>query len=114
MPKRTIPLEPIQTPAGLSERAAALWNEVVPLRVWSPERRALLEDGLRARDRADAARELLHRDGLLVKSERSGLEHPHPALRVLEAAEAAFSRAWRRLELDTVFRTGNFAEEPRR
>ncbi len=38
--KKTV-LEPIPAPGHLSERSATLWSEVVPLRVYSPERRAL-------------------------------------------------------------------------
>lgn len=42
-------------PPHLSERAQALWREVVPRRAVSPERLALLQVALEALERADAA-----------------------------------------------------------
>jgi P27 family predicted phage terminase small subunit len=87
-------------PAHLSERAASFWRHLMPDRCGSPGRILLLEAALDALDRADEAAELIKRDGLVTKSERSGVVHAHPAIAVEAAARRQFIRLWMHLGLD--------------
>lgn len=85
--------------AHLSERAAALWRELVPRRARSPERLALLQAALEALDRADAARVALDGQPLTTTTRTSGAVHVHPLVRVERESRAAFARLWRDLAL---------------
>jgi phage terminase small subunit len=61
----------------------------------------LLTLAAQAWDRADLARGEVARDGLTVPT-RDGGRKSHPALKALEAAEIAFARLIRELDLDVV------------
>ena len=92
--------EPPEPPEGLSEASLALWQAIVPRRARSPERLALIETALRARDRAAAARETLVRDGMTFTTAETGAIHVHPAVRILKDAETTFLAAWRAMHLE--------------
>jgi phage terminase small subunit len=88
-----------EPPEHLSERAQALWSELVLRRCDSTERRTLLLMALEDLDRIDALRELVAREGVFQKSTRSGLDRPHPAIRLEADARRRFIGAWRLLRL---------------
>jgi len=90
----TPPRSSRQPPHYLGPRATRLWRKLVPERARSQERLALLEIALSALDRADQAREIVAREGLVVTSERSGLSRPHPAIRIENVARAEFLKVW--------------------
>jgi phage terminase small subunit len=93
------PVKVIPIPAQLSARARGLWDEIVPRRIRSPEQLALLEVALRAFDRANQARSILESAGIVVTSQRSGLQHEHPAVKIEHRTRAQFLRAWKVLRL---------------
>ncbi len=96
-PPPTLPVPP--TPAGLSERSVVLWHAVVPARAMSPGRLALIEQALRALDRADQARALVDAAGLVTTTETTGAAHANPCVRIEREARAQFLTAWRDLGL---------------
>ncbi|UCH35531.1 MAG: hypothetical protein JSV65_04045 [Armatimonadota bacterium] len=80
-------------PAHLSERSQQLWREVVDAgRVSDPEQMALLRTALEARDRADAAREEVERDGMTFTVR--GMVRMNPAAKVENDARTLFGRIW--------------------
>jgi len=87
-------------PEGLSERSRALWAEVVPARAVSAGRRALIEEALRALDRADQMRAVVDRDGPTTTNETTGMTHVHPAVKIEREARQAFSRLWTQMHLE--------------
>jgi hypothetical protein len=91
----------VEAPADLSKKSAAIWRDIVVTRCRSAERRALLGEALRALDRADSARALAERDGLIQRSRKSGIRRLHPALRIEETDRRRFQRLW--LALNLVF-----------
>lgn len=98
-PERQIP----EPPAGLSEKAKALWNDVVPRRCRSPERLALLAVALQSLDRADAAATVIGCEGMLTKTETTGVVHVHPLLKIERDARQLFARIWGSLALEWDF-----------
>jgi phage terminase small subunit len=92
---------PPGAPDDLSSEAKELFDFYVGQRIQvrNPAQVAAFVEGLRAMDRANEARVILKKDGLLGKSKRSGLSRRHPAVDILENAEAHFRKIWRRLEL---------------
>ena len=85
----------------LSERAKALWRDVLALQAKaSPGRLALLQVGLEALDRADEARQVIEREGMTTKTATTGVLHVHPLLKVEREARQVFLRAWGQLNLD--------------
>jgi len=87
-----------EPPKHLSERSQQLWREVVPERI-SPGRLVTIQSALEALDRATGARDIIEREGLTVESERSGLSHLHPLLKVESEAASRFERLWLKLNL---------------
>lgn len=87
-------------PKTLSPRAASFWKSLVPRRCASPERLLLLEAALEALDRADAALEILSRDGLTYTTETTKAVHAHPMLKVEADARRTLVRLWLALGLD--------------
>ncbi|MFC1660329.1 hypothetical protein ACFL3S_02535 [Gemmatimonadota bacterium] len=88
-------------PDDLSEESRRLWEAATgdePAR-WKPTMVALLNEGLRARDRAQQARAVLEREGVSFTSD-SGLVRAHPLLRVEKDASGLFLRIWRALGLE--------------
>lgn len=88
-----------EPPAHLSERAQSLWRDLVPRRARSPERLVLLRAALEALDRADAAQEALAREGMVLRTETTGVTHVHPLVKVEEKSRQLFARIWRDLSL---------------
>ena len=88
-----------EPPAHLSQRAQNIWRDLVKTRADSTERQVLLRSALEDLDRIDELRELLAREGLMSKSERSGLTHVHAAVRLEAEARRRFLAAWRALGL---------------
>jgi hypothetical protein len=91
---------PPEPPHGLSERSLALWHAVVPARGSSPGRCALIEEALRALDRAEEARTLLAAEGMVTKTETTGAVHLHPLAKVERENRALFARLWCGMGLD--------------
>jgi hypothetical protein len=85
-------------PSDLSSRGKGLWRDIH--RGWELDASAeqLLTIALRGFDRADAARALLRRDGLLVAGTRG--PRPHPAVSIERTATETALKAWRALGLD--------------
>jgi phage terminase small subunit len=92
----------VAAPLHLSERAKQLWSSSVPSVVRCAERRAVLQSALEALDRADAAREAVAVEGMVTMSERSGLKHLNPLVKVEREARAQFAKLWAALRLDTM------------
>ena len=91
----TTPLrEAAERPAHISDGGKALWRAVVPDRVLSPGRVALLQEALSALDRADQARVILEKEGLTVVTESTGMVRAHPLIRVEKDSRQLFIRAW--------------------
>lgn len=84
-------------PAHLSERAQRLWSDVVPRRANSPECQAVVLVALEALTRADAARALVEREGMVLSGGK--MSHAHPGLRVEKDALATFTKCWTALGL---------------
>jgi phage terminase small subunit len=76
-----------------------LWQAVVARHARSAGKLALLEQALHALDRADELREAVSREGLTVKTERTGVIHVHPALRLEQLFRQQFVSAWCKLGL---------------
>ena len=87
-------------PKHLSPESKALWKLVVPRRGKSPERLALIEEALMARDRSAQARKELDAQSLTTKTETTGAIHLNPLLRVERENRQAFTRMWNQLGFD--------------
>ncbi len=93
-PVATVATDP---PSGLSDGSRQLWRDVMASRpVRSPGRMALLEQALRARDRAAEAAEVIVREGLVVAGK---IPHAHPAVKIEKDNRALFVQAWAKLGL---------------
>jgi len=95
-----------EPPEHFSDRAKALWIELVRHRCDSVERQVLLRYALEDLDRADRLREQITRDGETVVSKRSGLARLNPALKVEAEARRRFFSAWKALALTWPARVG--------
>src|SRR5262245_57587530 len=87
-------------PAGISERSRAIWESVVPRRARSPERLALLEVALRARDRLEQIEGILRTEGLTLVHPKSGGQRLNPLLRAETVTRRQLLRAWSALSLE--------------
>ena len=95
------PKLPIPEPPGhLSERARELFSQVVPERIVTPRKVALLVVALESLDRAEAARLQVERDGMLLSVDRGKMPHAHPLLKVEKDSRALFARVWGELGLN--------------
>jgi phage terminase small subunit len=92
------PDDALPPPPHLSERAAALWRQLVS-RCVSPGRPPLLQTALEALDRADEVRAILAREGLTTKTESTGAVHVHPLAKVERENRQLFARLWEQLGL---------------
>lgn len=90
----------IAAPAGLSARSRKLWAAVVPARATSAGRLALIEEALRALDRADQMREAVDRDGPVTVNATTGMTHVHPCVKIERESRQAFSRLWTTMGLE--------------
>ena len=98
MPAAKLPAIP--APDGLSDRATALWHAVVPARAVSAGRRALVEEALRALDRADEARALVDAEGLCTTTATTKAVHVHPAAKIEREARQMFAKIWSGMHLE--------------
>lgn len=85
-------------PSHLGERSAALWRCLVPALVQAPQQLQMLLVALEALDRAEAARERIATDGMVLTS-KAGLAHVHPLIKVERDSQALFARCWSSLHL---------------
>jgi len=91
-------------PGHLSAQAAALYAGVLSTRTHlSAAQAALLVVAFEAFDRAEAAREQLGREGMVVEP-RAGAKmiHAHPLVKIEAAARSEFIRLWQLLGLHRV------------
>lgn len=86
-------------PAGLRPATRRWWQDVVATWELEPHHVRQLSIAARAWDEAEAAAELVRREGLVVAMP-SGAKRPHPAIRISNEARAMFLRAVRELDLD--------------
>jgi hypothetical protein len=91
---------PPQVPSGLSVESAAIWESETRNRSRSPGRLALLEQALRALDRAATLREQLEREGLTTVTKTTGAVHIHPLVKVEAAERTTFLKIAKMLRLE--------------
>jgi phage terminase small subunit len=89
-------------PPHLSERSAALWRELGPVRMSTTGRQALFQAALEALDRAEAAREAIAQQGMVARTDATGALHVHPLLKVERDSRQQFVAIWRGLGLDLI------------
>ncbi len=87
-------------PDGLSARSQILWNELGPRHAQTLGRRLVLEEALRARDRAESARLAIAAAGLTTAG-NGRMQHAHPFLKVEAEARRAFVALASQLGLET-------------
>src|SRR5262245_43460665 len=90
MPRNALPDYPM--PDGFSASSQRLWQVLVPRRARSIGRRALLEETLRARDRAEEFRLLIAAQGLVGTTKTTGMVHMNPLVRAEKDARALFAK----------------------
>ena len=88
-----------RAPEGLQSRSQRLWSAVNKDFELAPHELALLEEALRALDRADQARTIVDEFGP-VTVDRFGQARVHPAVGVERDARGLFVRCLRELGLD--------------
>jgi len=86
-------------PAGLSKRSRLLWNFLVAHKARSFGRLSLIEQALRALDRAEECRKAVDREGITATTKTTGAIHVHPMLKAEKEFRAQFIAAWTRLGL---------------
>ena len=86
-------------PKGISANGAAFWRDITGSFALNEETRELLRLAVEALSRAETARRLIARDGLVFRA-KSGRLEPHPAARLLKEAEDTFLRAVRSMGLE--------------
>jgi len=86
-------------PAHLSKPAKALYASITSAYVLESHHLAVLVKGLEASDRADAARAVIERDGLLVET-RFGEVKASAAVAIERDSRTAFFAAIKQLGLD--------------
>lgn len=87
-------------PAGLSDRSAALFAEIVPKRARSAGRVALVTEALRALDRADEAAAIVSSEGMTFTTEGTKTVHVRPEVKIERESRMLFLRAWGQLHLE--------------
>ena len=88
-------------PRGLSDAARRLWRSILTeYDIPDAPRRSILEAGLRSFDRAEAARQILDREGAVVK-DRWNQSKVHPASIIERDSRAAYLSALKQLAFDT-------------
>lgn len=87
-------------PDHLSDRASAIWDQIVANYVVEIEGLPLLETALTQYDRAAQARNEIEASGLSWTNPDSGAVHVNPAAKVERDASKAFRLAWKALDLD--------------
>lgn len=93
--------EEFDPPGHLTARTQAIWQAVVPERARTTPRLAMVQTALEALDRADAARDVVEREGMTTKTKTTGAVHLHPLLRVERESRQLFAKLWKDLGLQT-------------
>lgn len=86
-------------PKHLSAPAKSLYAAILARYLFEPHHLAILAKALEAWDRAEAARELVGRDGLVVTT-RLGEVKAHPAIAIERDSRTAFLAGIKQLGLD--------------
>ena len=84
---------------NVSKDAKKLFIQIVSTFAMEPQDEAVLAKGLEAWDRAEQAREIIQKSGILITS-RLGEVKPNPAIAIERDSRAAFLSAIRQLNLD--------------
>lgn len=94
----------------LSEKGQQMFEYYSSTSIKTPGQRALLMQALQAYDAATQAAEIIHKEGLSVTSERSGLTRAHPLLKVQREATAEMLKIFKLLGLERLdFHPGGMA-----
>jgi hypothetical protein len=88
----------IPMPEGFSPASQHLWNELAGNQARSPERLQMLTQALRALDRAEACREAIDREGLMLGGEGK-IAHINPLLKAEKDSRGQFAAMWKALHL---------------
>ena len=86
-----------EPPQHLSERAKALWRELVPARARSIGRLTLLQTALESLDRADMARVALAGGSLTTVTQSTKAVHLNPLAKLERESREQFARIWEQL-----------------
>ncbi|MBM3762430.1 MAG: hypothetical protein FJW36_19550 [Acidobacteria bacterium] len=90
--------QPIPMPESLSKASQQLWNDLAATQARSLERRQMFLQALRALDRAEACREAIDREGLMIGGEGK-IAHINPLLKAEKDARGQFAAIWKALHL---------------
>jgi len=94
------PAAPPSPPSGLRKASRDLWTRyVTAYDGWGPYEFMLLEQALRAGDRAADCRRRVARDGIVVTGKRGGGRRAHPLLKILRSEERFMLDVFRQLGL---------------
>jgi len=94
------PAAPPAAPSGLRRASRDLWTRyVTAYDGWGPYEFMLLEQALRAGDRAADCRRRVARDGIVVTGKRGGGRRAHPLLKILRSEERFMLDVFRQLGL---------------
>ena len=86
-------------PADLSDASVVFWHHVTSTFELEMHHLKILEGACRSWDRAEEARSILARDGV-VQTDRFGQKKPHPGVQIERDSRAMFCRCLRELALD--------------
>ena len=85
-----------KAPAHLSDKSKKIWKSVVPSDGKTLPRQTLILAALESLDRADAARAIIDKEGMLLLpgEGQRGIAHCHPLLKVEKDSRALFAKLW--------------------
>jgi hypothetical protein len=86
-------------PKSLKRRGRQLWRDVLTGWEIHPEQHELLQNLCESHDFCDELRQILAREGPVVK-DRFGVLKPHPAATILKGEVASFTALYRALALE--------------
>ena len=87
------------TPKHLSENSKVIWQEYADKIVKSPARKAMLQTGLEALDRAEEARQLIEKEGMITTTGKSGVSHKHPAVGIEKDSRSLALKVFKALNI---------------
>jgi len=87
------------TPKYLSENSKEIWAEYADKIVKSPAGKAMLQTGLEALDRAEEARKIIEKEGMITKTGKSGVSHAHPAVRIEKDSRSLALKVFKALNI---------------
>ncbi len=91
-----------EPPAHLSEWSQERWRRFVGSKISSSGSIDLLQMALEARDTADKAQKIIDADGMIVVTEKTGVGHAHPLLKIQRESRQLFVKVWEKLGLHWV------------